>query len=126
METREYLDILRRRWMSVLIIALSTLAVTSLVTLAMPKKYTATTRLFFAVAGESVSELEQGSSFTEKQMASYAEVATSPLVLEPVIQHLALPTTATELEKSVEATRASGHGHPRDRCDGSRPTASRD
>ena len=60
METRQYLDLLRRRWMSVLIIALSTLAVTSLVTFAMPKKYTATTRLFFAVAGESVSELEQG------------------------------------------------------------------
>jgi polysaccharide biosynthesis transport protein len=103
-EPREYLDILHRRWLSVLIIALTTLAVTSLVTFAMPKKYTATTRLFFAVAGESVSELEQGSSFTEKQMASHAEVATSPLVLEPVIQHLALPTTATELEKSVEAS----------------------
>lgn len=104
MEARDYLDILRRRWLSITIVTLIALALASAVTLALPKKYTATTRLFFAVAGESVSELEQGSSFAEKQMASYAEVATSPLVLEPVIQGLALPTTATELKKAVEAT----------------------
>jgi capsular exopolysaccharide synthesis family protein len=103
-EPREYLDILRRRWLSVLIVALTILAAVSVLTLVMPKKYTATTRMFFAVAGASVSELEQGSSFAEKQMSSYAEVATSPLVLEPVVQRLALPTTAAELEKSVEAT----------------------
>jgi polysaccharide biosynthesis transport protein len=103
-EAREYFDILRRRWLSVLVIALTTLTVASLLTLAMPKKYTATTELFFAVAGESVSELAQGSSFAAKQMSSYANVATSPLVLEPVVRQLALPTTATELEKSVEAS----------------------
>jgi polysaccharide biosynthesis transport protein len=103
-EPREYLNILRRRWLSVLIIALTTLAVASLVTLAMPKKYTATTRLLFAVTSESVTELAQGSNFAEKQMASYAEVATSPLVLEPVVEKLALPTTAAELEESVEAS----------------------
>ena len=50
-ELGEYLDILRRRWLGVLIIALTTLALASAVTLAMPKKYTATTRLFIAVAG---------------------------------------------------------------------------
>jgi polysaccharide biosynthesis transport protein len=103
-EPREYLDILRRRWLSVLIIALAALAASSLLTLAMPKKYTATTRLFFAVAGESVSELAQGSNFAEKQMSSYANVATAPLVLEPVVQQLDLRITAVELEKSVEAT----------------------
>jgi tyrosine-protein kinase len=103
-EPRDYLDILRRRWLSVLIIALTTLAVASLLTLAMPKKYTATTRLFFAVASDSVSELAQGSNFAEKQMSSFAKVATSPLVLEPVVQQLALPTTAAKLEESVEAT----------------------
>ena len=51
-ELGDYLGILRRRWLGVLIIALTTLALASAVTLAMPKKYTATTRLFIAVAGE--------------------------------------------------------------------------
>jgi polysaccharide biosynthesis transport protein len=100
----QYLHILRRRWLSVLITTLMILGLASLVTLAMPQKYTATTRLFFAVRGASVSDLAQGSSFTENQMSSYAQVATSPMVLAPVIQRLALPTTPTELAKSVKAT----------------------
>jgi capsular exopolysaccharide synthesis family protein len=103
-ELGDYLDILRRRWLSVLIIVLTTLALASAVTLAMPKKYTATTRLFIAVAGVSATDLAQGSNFAEKQMASYAEVATSPLVLAPVISQLGLRTTPTELAKSIEAT----------------------
>ena len=85
-ELGDYLGILRRRWLGVLIIALTTLALASAVTLAMPKKYTATTRLFIAVAGESATDLAQGSNFAEKQMSSYAEVATSPRVLAPVIR----------------------------------------
>jgi polysaccharide biosynthesis transport protein len=103
-EVRDYLDILRRRWLSITIVALTALALASLATLVLPEKYTAKTRIFFAVAGESASELAQGSSFAEKQMASYEEVATSPLVLGPVVERLALPTTVTKLEKSVKAT----------------------
>jgi capsular exopolysaccharide synthesis family protein len=103
-ELGEYLDILRRRWLGVLIIALTALALASAVTLAMPKKYTATTRLFIAVAGESATDLAQGSSFAVKQMSSYAEVATSPQVLTPVIEQLGLRVNSEELAKSVEAT----------------------
>jgi capsular exopolysaccharide synthesis family protein len=103
-ELRDYLEILRRRWLGVLIIALTALALASVVTLVMPKKYTATTRLFIAVAGESVSDLAQGSNFAEKQMASYAEVATSPRVLAPVTYQLGLRTTPKELAESVEAS----------------------
>jgi capsular exopolysaccharide synthesis family protein len=104
-ELGEYLDILRRRWLTVLIIALTALALASVVTLAMPKKYTATTRLFIAVAGgESVTDLAQGSNFAEKQMSSYAEVATSPRVLRPVIMQLGLRDTPEDLAESVEAT----------------------
>jgi polysaccharide biosynthesis transport protein len=103
-ELSDYLDILRRRWLGVVIITLTTLALASAVTLAMPKKYTATTRLFIAVAGESVTDLAQGSNFAEKQMSSYAEVATSPRVLAPVIGELNLRTTPKELAESVEAT----------------------
>src|SRR4249920_525981 len=104
-ELGEYLDILRRRWLGVLIILLTTLALASAVTLAMPKKYTATTRLFIAVSGtQSATDLAQGSNFAEKQMSSYAEVATSPRVLAPVITQLGLPTTPKDLAESVEAT----------------------
>ena len=108
MELGEYLDILRRRWLGVLIIALMALALTSAGTFVMPKKYTATTQLFIAVAGKSVTDLAQGSDFAEKQMTSYAEVATSPRVLTPVINQLGLRTTPKELAESVKATARPG------------------
>jgi len=103
-EPREYLDILRRRWMSIVIITLVTLASVAAATLMMPKAYTATTRVFFAVSGDSVSDLAQGSSFAEKQMASFAEVATSPKVLDQVVEQLGLNTTAVDLAGSIEAS----------------------
>ena len=105
MELHAYLEVLRRRWVSLVMIALATVAVAAGVTLAMTTQYTATTRLFFAVeGGESVTDLAQGSSFAEKQMTSYAEVATSPLVLNPVINRLDLETTSANLARAVTVT----------------------
>lgn len=109
MELRDYLDILRRRWLSIVVVTLATLAVASAVTLLMTEQYTAITRLFFGVqGGDSVTELAQGSTFTEKQMTSYAEVATSPLVLDRVIQELDLVTTSDQLASEVTASAQTG------------------
>ncbi|WP_170037210.1 polysaccharide biosynthesis tyrosine autokinase [Georgenia soli] len=105
MELNEYISILRKRWISVAIIALATLAATAAVTLLMTPKYSASNRMFFAVeAGDSVSDLAQGSTFTERQMTSYAEVATSPLVLEPVIEDLGLSVTTAGLADALTVT----------------------
>lgn len=104
MELRDYLEILRRRWLGATIVALAVLALATAFTLLSVPKYTATTRLFFAVQGsESVTDLALGSTFAEKQMTSYAEVATSPLVLDPVIRDLGLDTTPSALASSITA-----------------------
>jgi succinoglycan biosynthesis transport protein ExoP len=104
-ELRERLAVLRKRWVTVLTITLLALAVSIAVTLTATPEYRATTRLFFSVqSGESVSDLAQGSSFTERQMSSYARVATSPLVLDPVIDQLDLDLTPEELARSLVAT----------------------
>src|SRR5215207_10161149 len=101
--TARAFDILRRRWLSIVVITLLTLASVAAMTFMMPKSYTASTRVFFAVSGDSVSALAQGSSFVEKQMASYAEVATAPALLNKVVEQLGLNTTALELADSIEA-----------------------
>lgn len=102
MDLQDYFAVLRRRWMTLIIILLATIATAAGLTLAMTTKYTATTRLFFAVEGsESLTDMAQGSSFAEKQMTSYAEVATSPLVLEPVIERLAIDMSPADLAKVV-------------------------
>lgn len=106
MDLHDYLDVLRRRWVTVTIVTLATIAAAAAATLAMTTQYTATTRLFFAVETSekaTATDLAQGSSFAEKQMTSYAEVATSPKVLDPVIDRLDLQTTSTVLSRTVTA-----------------------
>jgi capsular polysaccharide biosynthesis protein len=102
-EPREYFGIRPHRRLSIWIPVLMMLALAWTVTLMMPKLYTATTRLFVAIPAASVSGLAQ-SGFQQKQVAAYAELATSPLVLESVIEQLDLPATAAELADSIEAT----------------------
>jgi succinoglycan biosynthesis transport protein ExoP len=109
MNLQDYLLVLRRRWLSALIVAVVVVAAAAALSLTLPPRYTATTRLFFGVrAGESPSDLAQGSTFTEKQMASYEEVASSPLVLGEVIADLGLTTTADDLAKRVNADASPG------------------
>jgi uncharacterized protein involved in exopolysaccharide biosynthesis len=57
--------------------------------------------------GESVTDLAQGSTFTEKQMASYAQVAQSPIVLEPVAESLNLDVRQGELSDALSITVAA-------------------
>ncbi len=103
-ELRDYFDVLRRRWMSFGLVLLVVLMGASAYALLAPARYTATTRLFFAVQGSgTVTDLAQGSTFAEKQMTSYAEVARSPIVLEPVISTLGLGMSTEELAQSVTA-----------------------
>ncbi len=104
MELRDYLGVLRRRWLTVAIIALLALAAAAAATLMAVPQYTATTRLFFGVEGSgSAADLAQGSSFAERQMTSYAEVATSPLVLDPVIARLGLQMSSAEVATMITA-----------------------
>ncbi len=105
MNLHDYAVILRRRWKILAIVVLSVLAVAAGFTLALTPQYTASTRLFFAVQGtQSTSEMAVGSAFAENQMKSYRDVATSPLVLEPVIRKLGLQETSDRLASRVVVT----------------------
>src|SRR5215217_1298094 len=62
-EPREFFEMLRRRWLSIIVTAtLLTLASVATTTLMMPKAYTASTRVFFADSGDSVSALAPAAS----------------------------------------------------------------
>jgi polysaccharide biosynthesis transport protein len=104
MEPRDYLLLSRRYWKIVLAVVLATLAGTAALTFLPARQYTATTQLFLGVPSRSVSELAQGSDFTEQQMNSYAQVATSPLVLNDVVRGLGLATSPDALAEVVTAS----------------------
>lgn len=64
--------------------------------------YTATSSLYFSLNfGGSANDLNQGSTYTQNQMLSFAQLAESPLVLQPVIDQLQLQTTPTDLGNSI-------------------------
>ncbi len=55
-------------------------------------------------AGSSAAELQQGSSFAQARINTYVGLVTTPIVLEPVISQLGLPTTPESLAKEVKAS----------------------
>jgi len=78
--------------------------VAGLLTILTPKTYTSQAQLFVSTSGgETTSDLAQGSTFTQKQMKTYAQVLTSPKVLDPVHEKLGIPL-GEDLAASVTAT----------------------
>jgi len=105
MELTDYLRILRKYWVSVVAVFLIGIAVAAAATLAMKPVYTASTALFLSVqSGDTAGELNQGSSYAESQVKSYAQVVTSPIVLQPVIDELGLNLTPEKLADQITAT----------------------
>ena len=107
MEFRDYLRILRRRW---LLVALSTLIVVgaaSAYTFTATPVYQSTARLFINAAGdggETTAGAYQGGLFTQQRVASYAELITTDSLAEAVNDDLGLNLTPAELENKVTAT----------------------
>ncbi|NTW38912.1 MAG: capsular biosynthesis protein, partial [Cellulomonadaceae bacterium] len=69
--------------------------------------YRSSASLYFSLSvGQSASDLNQGNTYTQSQMLSFAQLATMPIVLDPVIERLGLDTTSQQLASSVSASRA--------------------
>lgn len=109
MELNGILRVLRKRWTSVLVTLAVAVLLAVVVTALMPARYTATAKMFFSArSGQSITELNEGTTFAASQMSSLADIATSPLVLEPVIADLGLDTTPPELAESLSITVPEG------------------
>ncbi|WP_172895755.1 polysaccharide biosynthesis tyrosine autokinase [Brachybacterium vulturis] len=105
MEIQQYLAVLRKRWLSALLTALLILLAAALVTLLQTPRYEATNRLFIQTLTESsIAELNGGVDFASQQITTYADLATSPMVLDPVIEELALDKTSRELAEDINTS----------------------
>lgn len=104
MDMREQILILRRNWMLIVSFALIGLITAGVLSVLMPKTYTAASGLFVSTQNvESTAELQQGSSAALAKVQSYVDLATKPQVLDPVIDDLNLDTSAQELAGRVKA-----------------------
>jgi len=104
-ELRDYLRILRKGWILILACALAGIAVAAAYTITRTPEYQSTAKVFVSVQSSgTVSELTQGGSFAQNQVKSYADVVTTPVVLQPVITELGLDTSVGALAAQVSAS----------------------
>lgn len=89
MDLQDYLRIARKRWRAIAAMTALMLAAAAALTILTPKSYQSSAQLFVSTGGgDSTADLAQGSTFTQKQMKTYAQVIVSPKVLDPVRKEL--------------------------------------
>ena len=104
MELHRFLGILRRGWLLIVLFAVIGLIGAAVAVASTPTRYAAVTRLFVTIettANATAGDLVAGNSFAIQKVTSYVAVASSPIVLSPVITDLGLDTTPAALARDV-------------------------
>ena len=102
MNSKKYGQAFRRFWYVVVIATIvGAVAGYGLSQLATPV-YTATSSLYFSLSfAGTATDLSQGATYTQNQMLSFAQLAESPAVLQPVIDDLKLAETPSQLANAI-------------------------
>lgn len=102
MNFSDTVGLLLRNWVFILVVTLAAGGITGVISMTRTPQYTATAGEFFGTAtGASPGEIAQGNTYIQDQMSSFGQLATSPLVLAPVISDLGLPTTVKDLARVI-------------------------
>lgn len=105
MTLTDYARSLRERWIAILALFLIGGVLGYLTAQLMPHQYKSEGSVLVSVnRGDSTLELTQGSTFVQAVMPSYVVMATSDVVLQPVIDDLNLGGTTSKLSQSVTAS----------------------
>ncbi len=102
MTLAEYLDTLKRYWSTILALTVIATIGAYVYEARQPNIYRGSaTVLVSADRAGTASELVQGSEYVKSLVSSYVVMATSELVLQPVIEDLGLETTPRSLGKTL-------------------------
>lgn len=105
MELHNYLQVIRKRWISILVVMALAVAAALGLTLTQTPTYEAHSQLFVSVKGGSTAtDVTQGNLFAQNRVTSYVSLATSPRVLQAVADELGLQGGAGRLAGSVTAS----------------------
>jgi succinoglycan biosynthesis transport protein ExoP len=105
MDLHDLIKLLRRSWWLVAAVTVVCVAAAAFATTQSSKTYASHIELFVAAQAPR-SDLQatyQGGLFTTQRVASYARLASSPLVTGPVVRELGLKESPTDLGKDVSA-----------------------
>ncbi|MCS5723239.1 polysaccharide biosynthesis tyrosine autokinase [Herbiconiux sp. CPCC 203407] len=105
MELRDYIRVLQKGWIFIVTLTLLGVALGAAYSLLKTPEYQASSKVFVSVQSSgSVSDLTQGGSFVQNQVKSYADIVTTPVVLQPVIASLGLTGDVNKLARQVTAS----------------------
>ncbi len=108
MELSEYLRILRKNWLPIVLLTALGLLGSIAFTISRTPIYESSSTIFVSTqAGSTAAELQQGSSFTQARINTYVGLVKTPIVLDPVISGLDLQRSAQTLSESVNASAAA-------------------
>jgi capsular exopolysaccharide synthesis family protein len=104
MELTDYLRILRKNWLVIVLATLLGIGIAALYSLTRTPLYEAQSTVFVSTQSSgTIAELQQGSSFTQSRVTTYANLVATPIVMDPVIAELDLAQTSVELSETVTA-----------------------
>lgn len=104
MELRDYLRIMRRRWLLIVSSMIVAIGVAAAVTFNMTPQYASTAGLFVSTTPSDSNEAYQGSLFSAQRITSYADLATGQELSRRVIERLDLDLEPADLSRQIEAT----------------------
>lgn len=105
MNDLDYARLIRRGFLPVLLLVVIGAVGGLLVSRAATPLYDSSSAVSFSVAGARTStDVNQGAMYIQTQMPTYAELATSPAVLAPVVQNLGLKATPSSLAGAITTT----------------------
>jgi receptor protein-tyrosine kinase len=103
MELRDYLRIMRQRWMTIVIVALLALSGTALFTLRVTPQYASTARLFISTPESNTDQAYSGGLFSQARVTSYADLLTGEEISRRVVDRLNLDESPRDLAKQIKA-----------------------
>lgn len=97
-----YLRLLARRWRALVVLGLLGTVIGALAAQLATPQYRATSTLFVSLQDwDDTVDLNQGNTFAQARVLSYAKVVVSPTVTAPVVQSLRLKMTPVQLAQKI-------------------------
>lgn len=104
-ELQQYVTILRERWISAVMTAALVISAVGLATMLATPVYESTTRLFVQTRTSSdIGDLNSGMDYASQRLYTYTDLATSPLVLDRVVEELDLGYSSAQLANQISTS----------------------
>jgi capsular exopolysaccharide synthesis family protein len=100
---KQFFQVIRRRWLTVVIITAVALAIAGFLSWRTTPQYESKSRIFISVNVADTTDTYSTSFFIAGRVASYADLATSTGLMEQVIDDLDLDSSPTQLASQVSA-----------------------